>query len=244
MLGRTPSVAKSSLEISAPVTASGSGTPVTTIAPIPYGRTRSNTWSLAVHACSADVETTVVDAFSFGNTLQILARRDASLKGSGCQTIASTTLKIVVPPAMPSASVKMATPLDDGFRFRKRAANRMSWATDSRSGRPWRSRQLSLTTSRLPICNSASRRAASGDMPARRLSSTCIWRWSSISSASSRSRRGRPKRPPQRTSHVRSVRIKVTPIAALPWARWTLPGVQARTRLPRRPRRRERPPPG
>src|SRR6267378_108524 len=58
-----------------------------------------------------------------------------------------------------------------------------------------------------PSLTSALRRASSGPMPDRRLSSMCNWRWLSISCASSRSRRSLPNIPANRNNQPRSVLI-------------------------------------
>src|SRR5260370_9410737 len=68
---------------------------------------------------------------------------------------------------------------------------------------------MSLVCSRPPSFMRACRRASAGLIPARRLSSMCIWRWLSISAAKSRSSCTLRKSPPNRTSQARNCLIVI-----------------------------------
>ena len=132
------------------------------------------------------------------------ARLSGSFTGSGRKTSASKAVKIAVFTPMPRASVSTATAAKPRFFPNILAPKRRSCTRASTSGSPLRSRTISFVCSTTPSLICACRRASSALIPARRLSSMCIWRWLSISAASSRSRRSFRNNSPNLNSHRRS----------------------------------------
>ena len=102
--------------------------------------------------------------------------RSGARKGSGSIITAWTSVKMAVLAPMPRARVAIVTAAKPGLLRSERAAKRRSRRAVSRKGTRRRSRRLSLVASRPPSFSAAARRASSGVMPARRLSSVCIWR--------------------------------------------------------------------
>src|SRR5688572_11436464 len=114
---------------------------------------------------------------------------------------------IATPPTMvrPGYFTSMRPPI---FRSNTRAA---------RPGRPRRSRWACLAPATLPIRTSAWRRASSGVMPARMLSSVCRSMWLCSSSANSRSPAPGRTKPAILDHHARSVLM--TALTSLVFAR-------------------------
>ena len=94
-------------------------------------------------------------------------------KGRGSKIQAFIIANITVGPATPSASVTAATRVTAALRRIVRPAYRRSWTRCSSTGRPPSIAYSLVNATTLPSCSTASRCAASGDMPRRIFSSVC-----------------------------------------------------------------------
>src|SRR5882757_2105310 len=123
--------------------------------------------------------------------------------GRGFSRTPFTMEKIAVLAPIPSASVTMATMVKPRLFHNTRAPKRISLHNISNKGRLERSRYFSFVCCMPPSFINARRRASCGSRPDRRLSSICIWRWASNSSANSRLPCSVRNKPTQRSSHAR-----------------------------------------
>ena len=105
--------------------------------------------------------------------------------GERLMRAASTKAKIAMLAPMPSESMRIAVMVKPGLRRSWRREKRMSCRRVSRKGIVRPSRWACLVCSTPPSFRRASRRACSGDMPVRRLSSMCNCRWLESSSEKS-----------------------------------------------------------